>query len=67
MPLLSAVVTRYIWICHGEPKGTLAMFSGSATITFQKTDFRDSNLKPLPVRTRLAKVLIGKNRSGPSP
>ncbi len=36
----------------------IAKKTGSATLTFQKTDFRDSNLKPVPVRTRAAKILI---------
>ncbi|MEK7307427.1 MAG: hypothetical protein AAB014_07280 [Nitrospirota bacterium] len=52
---------------EGEPKGTFPIFSALATLTFQRTDFRDSALKLIPVRTRIAKVLIGKNRFGPSP
>ncbi|HLF85740.1 MAG TPA: cohesin domain-containing protein [Nitrospiria bacterium] len=40
----------------------IAKKTGSATLTFQKTDLRDSNLKPLPVRTRAAKILIGKKK-----
>lgn len=50
-----------------QGKGTFPIFFASATLTFQKTDFRNSNLKPVPVRTRVAKILIQKKRFGPSP
>lgn len=63
---LSEVVTRYNRICYGSPKGTLSIFSASATLTFQKTDLRDIALEPIPVRTRDAKILIEKKRSGSS-
>jgi len=37
---------------------------GSATISFRKVDFRDSQMKPLQVSTRSARIVIEKKKSG---
>lgn len=38
--------------------------SGSATLSFRKVDFRDSQMKPLQVSARSARIVIEKRKSG---